>query len=129
MNCLFCKIAENKNERLTIFEDNMVVVIMDKFPICDGHLLVISKNHYETIMDVPNDVLTHMFDVAKKYALIDMKVLNETGCSFSINYGTKQEIKHLHLHVMPNYNVKPSKNVEEVYKLIMEGLNEEEKKI
>ncbi len=129
MNCLFCKIAENKNERLTIYEDDMVVVVMDKFPICNGHLLVIPKNHYETIMDVPNDVLTHMFDAAKKYALRVMKALNETGCSFSINYGTKQEIKHLHLHVMPNYNVKPSKNVEEVYKLIMEGLNEEEKKI
>lgn len=124
MNCLFCDIAKDKNKRLTIYEDDLIIVLMDKYPICDGHLLVIPKNHYESIYDVPENTFSHMFNIAKKYAKIIMDTINEEGCTFSINYGSKQEIKHLHLHIMPDFNKKPSKKVEDVYKLLMEGVNE-----
>lgn len=127
MSCLFCDIIKNKNERTTVYEDDKIVIIMDKFPICDGHLLVIPKSHYETIFDIPDEELSHMFVMAKKYAKIVMKALNEGGCTFSINYGSKQEIKHLHLHIMPDFDKKPSKTNDEVYKLIMEGVYEKEK--
>ena len=91
MNCLFCNIAQNEKESL--------VLIMDKFPICDGHALVIPKKHFEDIYEVDEKTLSHMFEVAKKYAKVLMDVTNEKGCTFSINYGDKQEIKHLHLHI------------------------------
>ena len=67
MNCLFCDITKDKNKRLTIYEDDLVVVIMDKFPFCDGHLLVIPKKHYESIDDVDTQTLIYMFEIAKKY--------------------------------------------------------------
>lgn len=124
MNCLFCDITKDKNKRLTIYEDDLVVVIMDKFPFCDGHLLVIPKKHYESIEDVDTQTLIYMFEIAKKYAKLIINILNEKGCSFTINYGDKQEIKHIHLHIMPDFNKKPSKSVEDVYKLIKEGINE-----
>ncbi|MGN1379071.1 MAG: HIT family protein [Bacilli bacterium] len=128
MNCLFCDIAKDKNKRLTIYEDELVIVLMDKYPICDGHLLVIPREHFVSIYDVPEEILSHMFNIAKKYAKITMASLDEKGCSFSINYGSKQEIKHLHLHIMPDFNKKPSKKVEDVYKLVMEGVNEKKSK-
>ena len=46
MNCLFCNIAQNEKERMTIYEDESLVLIMDKFPICDGHALVIPKKQF-----------------------------------------------------------------------------------
>lgn len=127
MNCLFCNIAQNEKERMTIYEDERLVLIMDKFPICDGHALVIPKKHFEDIYEVDEKTLSHMFEVAKKYAKALMDVTNEKGCTFSINYGDKQEIKHLHLHIMPNYKVKPSKKVDEVYNLIVSYYEKEKK--
>ena len=127
MNCLFCNIAQNEKERMTIYEDESLVLIMDKFPICDGHALVIPKKHFEDIYEVDEKTLSHRFEVAKKYAKVLMNVTNEKGCTFSINYGDKQEIKHLHLHIMPNYKGKPSKKVDEVYNLVVSYYEKEKK--
>ena len=64
MNCLFCNIAQNEKERMTIYEDESLVLIMDKFPICDGHALVIPKKHFEDI-----------YEVMKRLYLICLKLL------------------------------------------------------
>ncbi len=127
MNCLFCNIAQNEKERMTIYEDDIVIIIMDKFPTCDGHALVIPKKHFEDIYEVDENTLSHMFKVAKEYAKVLMEVTNEKGCTFSINYGDKQEIKHLHLHIMPNYMAKSSKKASDVYNLVVSHYEKEKK--
>ena len=68
-----------------------------------------------------------MFKVAKEYAKVLMEVTNEKGCTFSINYGDKQEIKHLHLHIMPNYMAKSSKKASDVYNLVVSHYEKEKK--
>ena len=121
---IFCKIASKEIPSNFVYEDDIVMCIMDISPICDGHVLIIPKKHYETIMETPNDVLMHMFDIARMLAPTIMKATHEEGFTLSINYGDQQEIKHLHLHLMPNFKKSASKSMEEIYKLIMEGLNE-----
>ena len=120
MDCIFCEIAKKSINSNIIYEDDLVMAIMDINPICDGHTLIIPKDHYVTLFDVPKNILMHMYEVAAILTPILMKVTGENGASFSINYGDKQEVKHLHMHIMPNFNKKPSKNIEEVYKLIMD---------
>lgn len=124
MDCLFCNIVKDSSKSKVIYEDEVLMVIMDIFPICDGHLLIIPKEHYETVFDAPDEVILRMYKVAKKMIDNIFSVLGEKGATFSVNYGDKQEIKHLHMHVMPNFDKKPSKKLEEVYKLLMDGLNE-----
>ena len=120
MSCVFCEIAKKNIPSKCIYEDDLVMAIMDINPICDGHVLVIPKNHYDTVFDTPKDVLSHMFSVAEKITPRLMNGLKEKGLTLSINYGCKQEIKHLHLHMMPDFNKKPSKSIDEVYELIKE---------
>lgn len=120
MDCIFCKIANKEMESNFVYEDDTVMVIMDISPICDGHLLVIPKNHYDTVFDVPSEVLNHMYEVANKITHKVMDKLKEPGATIAFNYGAKQAIKHVHMHIMPNFEVKASKKVEDVYKLLME---------
>ena len=123
-DCIFCKIINKEINSNIVYEDDEIIAFNDIHPIAPVHILVIPKKHYESIDDVDTQTLIYMFEIAKKYAKLIINILNEKGCSFTINYGDKQEIKHIHLHIMPDFNKKPSKSVEDVYKLIKEGINE-----
>lgn len=119
MDCIFCKIINKEIDSKVVYEDEIVTAFMDISPVCDGHILVIPKKHYVTVFDLPEDVLAHMYKVANKIGEKAMKVTGETGLSLSFNYGDKQVVKHVHLHILPNYEKKASKSIEEVYKLLM----------
>lgn len=120
MDCVFCKIANKEINSNFVYEDDLVIGIMDISPVCNGHILIIPKEHYETVFDVPENVLFHMYKVAKEIGEKTMTVTNEEGFTMLFNYGDKQEVKHVHLHILPNIHKKADKSVEEVYKLIME---------
>jgi len=120
MDCIFCKISKKLLGSKTLYEDDKVIAIMDINPVCDGHVLIIPKEHYETVFQVPDEVLCHMFNIGKQICKKLMTKLNETGLTFSINYGTKQEVKHLHLHLMPDYEKMPTKTYEEIYQILMD---------
>ena len=118
-DCIFCKIANKEVESLTLYEDDILMVIMDANPDCDGHTLVIPKKHYTDITEVDNETLMHMFDIARKYADIIMKKLNKSAVTYLINYGDSQLVKHLHLHILPNFKrEKPKMSREEVYNIL-----------
>ena len=118
MNCIFCKIINGEMESLKLYEDDLVIVIMDAYPNVDGHVLVIPKNHYETLMDIPNDVLIHINDIAKKYTEIIMDKLHVKELSWVVNYGNSQKVKHYHLHLLPNFGTRAEKDVKHVFEVL-----------
>lgn len=123
MDCIFCKIANKEINSNFVYEDDIVMVIMDIDPLCDGHLLIIPKKHYETLFDIPEDVLMHMRNIANDMIQKIMKKLKDKGATLAFNYGDKQTVLHAHMHIVPNMNFdnpNTSKTVEEVYKLLMD---------
>lgn len=118
MDCIFCKIVKGEIPSEILYQDDIVLAFMDINPLCDGHVLIIPKKHYEDIYEVDNDTLAHMYDVARMLNKKIMAKLNEPGATFSINYGDKQEVKHLHLHILPNFKKAPKMTHEETYKLL-----------
>lgn len=119
MDCIFCKIINGDIPCYKVYEDDLVLAFLDINPICDGHTLIIPKKHYEDIFSLPKDVLNHMYDVAKKITPKILEVTGETGITYSFNYLDRQEIKHVHMHLITNFDKKASKKVEDVYKLII----------
>lgn len=118
-DCLFCKIINGEIPSKKIFEDDKVVVIMDINPLVDGHLLVIPKEHVTDFTELNSELLTHINEVAKNISQTVMKKLNSNALSLCVNYGDSQEIKHFHLHLLPNYGVKEKAlSVDEVYEII-----------
>ena len=65
MDCIFCKIVNGTIPSKVIFEDNLVMVFMDNNPAVNGHLLIIPKEHYTDYQELPEKMLSHIFDIAK----------------------------------------------------------------
>ncbi len=118
MNCLFCDIINKTKEAKILYEDELVIAILDAYPESEGHTLIIPKTHYTDIYEVPDNILSHMFTIAKKISDNNRKKLNVLGSIFCINYGDQQIIKHLHLHVFSEYKQKNQRSIENIYELI-----------
>jgi histidine triad (HIT) family protein len=103
-----------------IYEDDQVIAILDLHPSSDGHTLIIPKKHFEDMMSIDDETLLHIYSVAKKLSPILMEKMHATACSLRINYGDSQEIKHFHLHILPNYGIKKCTiSQEQAYEIIM----------
>jgi histidine triad (HIT) family protein len=119
MDCIFCKIINGDIPCYKVYEDDLVYAFLDINPVCDGHTLIIPKKHYEDIFSLPKDVLNHMYDVAKELTLKIQKATGENGMTYLFNYLDRQEVKHVHMHIVTSLKGKATKDVEDVYKLIM----------
>ena len=126
MNCIFCKINNKEIPSYTVYEDDIVRVMMDINPVSNGHLLIIPKKHFTSIVDIDVDTLSHIQKTAKNmYELLKEK-LNIEGLTLCQNNEYGQEVKHYHLHLIPRYkkdNVrltvcKEKDDIEEVFKKI-----------
>lgn len=118
MECLFCKIINGEIPTLKLYEDELVMVIMDAYPNVDGHTLIIPKKHYDTFMDIPDDLLCHINSISKKYTNHIMERLNCKELSVHVNYGNSQKIKHYHMHLLPNFGLRAEKDIKEVYEVL-----------
>ena len=104
-NCIFCKIAAGEIPSNTIYEDDSFRVILDLGPATKGHALVLPKNHYADLYEIPEDVLAEAAKVAKKVAGTMKEKLSCDGLNLVQNNGEPagQTVMHFHLHIIPRY--------------------------
>lgn len=102
-NCIFCKIVQGDIPSVLIYEDKVAKIILDRFPSTKGHILIISKNHYENIYDVDEKVFLHMMSLALKYAKTVKRVFSCEGVNILQNneVAAGQSVFHIHIHVIP----------------------------
>ena len=127
MDCIFCKIINNEIPSYTVYEDETVKVFLDISPKTNGDLLIIPKEHFTNVVDIPLDVLNHINKIVKEmYELLKEK-LHCDGMTVIQNNDYGQEIKHFHVHLTPRYkndllsheyNKNMLKPIEEVFKII-----------
>ncbi len=102
-NCIFCKIAKENNSDKFIFENENFFSIYDINPAFEGHALVISKKHFQTILDLPNSLGKDLLEAIRKTSLILKEKYNSEG--FNIINNTEkiagQIVDHFHMHVVP----------------------------
>lgn len=119
MDCIFCKIANKEIESKELYQDDFVIAIMDINPQTIGHTLIITKEHYTDYTEVPAEVLAHINRVAKRLGDALMEKLEATGMTLSVNYGSAQEVKHYHMHLLPqNSKFKGKKTVDEAFEIL-----------
>jgi histidine triad (HIT) family protein len=102
-DCIFCKIVRGDIPSKKIYENDNFFSIFDVNPIAKGHSLVISKEHFETSLDLPDKVGYDLLDCIKQTIL---KLIDEWGLKgFNIinnNFEVAgQVVKHAHFHIIP----------------------------
>ncbi len=99
--CIFCKIVNKEIPAEVIYEDEKVLVFLDINPITQGHLLVIPKNHYENILETPENVLQDVSLIVKKMAQVVDKISDGVNIGQNNKLAAGQLVNHLHFHVIP----------------------------
>ncbi len=82
-SCTFCKIVKAELPASRIYEDNKVLAFLDIRPLNKGHTLVIPKKYYETIYDIPDKEIGHLYKIVKKIAVALKKSVNACGITIS----------------------------------------------
>ena len=104
-NCIFCKIANGEIPSKTLYEDDNFRVILDLGPATKGHALVLPKEHYANLYELPEEIAGEAMKLAKRMV---MKMTERLGCEgFNLvqNNGEAagQTVMHFHLHLIPRY--------------------------
>ncbi len=108
-DCIFCRIAAGEIPSTTLYEDDEFRVILDLGPAAKGHALVLPKQHYKDVTEIPEDVLARAAAVAKKCGTKLMKGLCADGLNILQNNGEAagQTVFHFHIHLIPRYVGEP----------------------
>lgn len=112
-SCIFCQIVDKKIPSKKIFEDEHNLAFLDIYPISKGHTIVITKNHYLNIEDIPENELAELIKVVKKLSTLIHNRLNIEGYNILQNNfeAAGQVINHFHVHIIPR------KKADEKFKL------------
>ena len=114
-NCIFCKIIAGEIPSQTLYEDNQFKVILDVGPATKGHALILPKEHYANLYELPEDTASDVFKLAKKMMAKMTEKLHCDGFNIVQNNGevAGQTVFHFHMHLIPRY-----KNDGEILKYI-----------
>jgi histidine triad (HIT) family protein len=76
---------------------------MDIQPVNPGHVLVVPREHYESLVDIPTDMIRHLFEVSTNLAPIVRRLAQADGMNIIVNSGASagQDVFHYHVHVIP----------------------------
>lgn len=101
MDCIFCKIASKEAKSSVVLENERFIVIKDINPQAPEHMLVITKEHFTTLLDCKDksllgDMLLMAKEAAKKAGI------DESGFRSVINTNEEggQTVLHLHMHIL-----------------------------
>ena len=85
------------------YEDSDVVAFLDIQPVNGGHLLVVPREHHESLHDIPHALAMHLFEVAMELAPVVKQVAGADGLNIVVNSGAAagQDVFHYHVHVIP----------------------------
>ena len=128
-DCVFCRIVKGEIPCYKIYEDNNFLGFLDIRPLTKGNSLLISKEHYRWVYDVPD--FGNYWEAAKKVALSTIKILGAERVTF-LTLG--MEVPHAHIRIIPRYNndkqsIIPNLDiVEKIEKEEMQKIAEEIKK-
>src|SRR6185436_20384468 len=101
--CTFCNLIQGAAEVSVCHEDSDSIAFMDVQPVNNGHVLVVPREHYESLLDVPEEIGMHLFKVTMRLANAVRKVTGNDDLNIVVNSGAAagQDEPHYHVHIIP----------------------------
>ena len=104
-NCIFCKIINGDIPSAKVYEDEDFVIMLDIGPATFGHVLILPKEHYANLFEMPEELLVKAVKLAKSFGEKLVKALHADGMNVVQNNGLAagQTVFHFHMHLIPRY--------------------------
>jgi histidine triad (HIT) family protein len=104
-DCIFCKIVKGEAKSWKVYENDHAYAFLNINPVNEYHTLVISKQHYENIFDIPENALLNLMSAVKKVITLyneklgieHVQIINSSGAE------AQQDVFHIHFHIVPRY--------------------------
>ena len=100
-NCVFCGIITGDVAGPIVFEDASSVAFLDHRPVFPGHCLLVPRGHFETLADLPADLVGPFFSTTQLLTRAVEQALEAQGTFVGINNRVSQSVPHLHVHIVP----------------------------
>jgi histidine triad (HIT) family protein len=102
-HCPFCDLIHGAAEVSVCYEDADAIAFMDIQPVNDGHVLVVPREHYERIEELPRELGMHMYRVAIQLIPVIQDVTGAHDMNVIVNSGAAagQDVFHFHVHLIP----------------------------
>lgn len=104
-DCIFCKLANGIFDTNTLYEDEDFRVIFDLSPATKGHVIILPKEHCANVFELPDELASKVFVLAKKVAAVMKEITGCDGVNILQNNGevAGQTVFHFHMHIVPRY--------------------------
>ncbi len=104
-SCIFCRIVKGELPSTRVYEDADILAFLDINPVASGHTLVIPKGHYETLLDVPEEIGAKIVPVLSRVGRAVMTAVGAGGfnCLQNNFAASGQIVFHAHWHVIPRF--------------------------
>ena len=100
-DCVFCAIVAGELEAEVVLDDDVAVAFLDNRPLFHGHVLLVPRDHHETIEDLPEELVGPLFSRARRLARAVRESMGAQGTFVAMNNVVSQSVPHLHVHVVP----------------------------
>jgi histidine triad (HIT) family protein len=99
--CTFCAIASGDIGAHVVLDDDVAIAFLDHRPVFKGHVLLATRQHVDTLGDLPDPLVEPFFTRARALARAVERGLEVDGTFVAINNRVSQSVPHLHVHVVP----------------------------
>jgi histidine triad (HIT) family protein len=101
--CIFCHIIKGEVQSKKIYEDDKCTAILDINPANPGHLLLLPKEHYAIMQQIPDEIIIHLSKITKDLSAICLKAFKAEGTTIFIANGLAagQKAQHFMVHIIP----------------------------
>jgi histidine triad (HIT) family protein len=100
-NCLFCRIVSGEVPATVVYVDPNAIAFLDHRPLFHGHTLLVSRDHVETLVDLPSKLVGPLFTAAQSLANAVQHAMDAEGTFVAMNNRVSQSVPHLHVHIVP----------------------------
>lgn len=100
-SCLFCAVVSGERDSDRVFEDEVAVAFLDHRPLFPGHVLVVPRQHAETLTDLPPGAVGPFFLRVRRITAAVERGMAAAGSFVAANNRVSQSVPHFHVHVVP----------------------------
>lgn len=104
-DCLFCRLIRGEIPSAVVYEDERVYAFLDINPVARGHVLIVPREHAETLFDMRPESDAALLDAMRKVGRAVMLATGAEGLNvIQNNYkAAGQEVPHVHWHLVPRH--------------------------